>query len=75
MGIPANEKHIPLFPCPFCGATGHTYLRKYPNGETSPSMMLWHDDWCPMEHVIESFDNYEDEQALADAWNRRYEEP
>ena len=70
-----DSKDIRLLPCPFCGASGHTYLRSFPNGDTAPSMMLWHDDVCPLEHMIESFDDYADEQALADAWNRRWEEP
>ena len=41
------------------------------NGDTVPGMFLFHDENCVMEHVIESFDDYPDEQALADAWNRR----
>ena len=75
MAIHDGEKRISLHPCPFCGMSGHTYLRAFPNGDVEPSMMLFHDDSCPLEHMIECFDYYEDEQALADAWNRRWEEP
>lgn len=72
---PAEEKRLPLRPCPFCGKSGHTYIKTYPSGDTEPNVMIWHDDDCPLEHIIECFDYYEDEEALAAAWNRRYEEP
>lgn len=74
MAIPEGEKRLHLRPCPFCGADGHTYLRKYPNGDVNPVTMMFHDKECPLNHIIECFDEYEDEQALADAWNRRWED-
>lgn len=74
MPIPDGEKNLPLRPCPFCGASGQTYLRKYPNRDVNPSMIMWHDEICPLYHMLECFDEYADEQALADAWNRRWED-
>lgn len=71
--MPEGERRIKLLPCPFCGVKGHTYLRRWPGGEQSPSMMMFHKDTCVLEHVIEAFDEYPDEQALADAWNTRFE--
>ena len=68
-----GEKHIALRPCPFCGASGSTYLREYPNGDINPATLIFHDEDCPLEHMIECFDEYPDEQALADAWNKRVE--
>ena len=73
MPIPDGEQRITLLPCPFCGASGHTYLHKYPNGEVNPNTMIWHDDDCPLKYVIECFDYYPDEQALADAWTKRWD--
>lgn len=72
---PANEKRLPLDPCPFCGASGHTYIKVYPNGSTEPETAIWHYEDCPLNHVLNCFDNYEDEEALARAWNRMYMEP
>lgn len=72
---PADEKRLPLDPCPFCGASGHTYIKVYPNGSTEPETAIWHYEDCPLNHVLNCFDYYEDEEALARAWNRRYMEP
>jgi len=70
--LPEGELRLKLLPCPFCGVSGHTYLHRWPNGETRPNMFLFHTENCIFEHLIESFDDFPDEQALANAWNTRY---
>lgn len=65
---------IDLKPCPFCGASMELSIDAYPNGDKRIEPYGWHDDDCPLNHVLWCFDVEEDgwsEETVAESWNRR----
>lgn len=63
-----------LKPCPFCDASMKIRSDKYPNGEQYIRPYGWHDDDCPLNHVLWCFDVEVDgwtEEKVAEAWNWR----
>ena len=59
-----------LKPCPFCGMPASVWKLKYPSGDTCYEPLVLHESWCVLDNVIWCGD-YETEDDLADAWNRR----
>ena len=59
-----------LKPCPFCGMPASVWKHKYPSGDTFYEPLILHESGCMLDHVIWCGD-YETEDDLAAAWNRR----
>ena len=63
--------------CPFCGCSMEIRSDRYPNGDKRIEPYGWHDDLCPLNHVLWCFDVEDDwwtEDSVAKSWNRRAEE-
>ncbi len=63
-----------LKPCPFCGTSMKVDIGAYPNGNRRMEPYGWHDEPCPLNHVLWCFDVEDDgwtKEAVVDAWNRR----
>ena len=65
-----------LKPCPFCGCSMEIEEGNYPNGNAWIEPHGWHDDDCPLNHVLWCFDVEEDgwtAETIAKSWNMRDE--